>query len=171
MQLTGRGLHVIKQFEGFMPTAYMDGFKPDGSKILSIGFGCSTLSGLFDIKEDSVWSEEFAHSELIRGLDIYGEALKPHLQIPVPDEIWSICLSLVWNKGVDRLVKSEPWEILHTPREDKRHLEYFCQSILNYATFAVNKQTGELEFKPGLFWRRIAEAALFFQDRRKGYAL
>jgi hypothetical protein len=119
------------------------------------------------------WSEEYAHEVLIKDLEYFGNLLLPHLKIEVPDEIWSIMLSLSYNKGVGKpggekgLINSEAWKILHDGGE--YHLERFCEAILKYAIVAPNKVTGELEEKRGLRWRRIAEAGIFLQDRQVGY--
>jgi GH24 family phage-related lysozyme (muramidase) len=164
---------VVKSWERFRATPYADGFRPDGSKILSIGFGHSNQLPKPKFDENSVWTEAYASEVLIKDLNYFGELLKPHLKIEVPDEIWSICLSLSYNKGVGKpggekgLINSEAWKILHDGGE--YNLERFCEAILKYAIVAPNKVTGELEEKRGLRWRRIAEAGIFLQDRQVGY--
>lgn len=145
----------------------MDGFRKDGSKIMSIGFGHSNQLAHHAFDEASVWTQDYAHDVLIDDLDYFGNLLRPSLKIDVPDEIWSVCMSLSMNKGAKRLADSEPWQILHDGQE--YHLERFCEAILHYATQAVNKMTGEMEEKRGLRWRRIAEAGIFLQDRFKDY--
>lgn len=167
-QITERGLHVIKQWERFRARSYGDGFRKDGTPILSIGFGHSNQLETDPFDEKSVWTEEFANEVLLRDLAYFGDLLLPFLKREVPDEIWSICLSLAFNKGVTRLVNSAPWKILHDTGEYP--FENFCESILKYAIIAPNKVTTEPEEKRGLRWRRIAEAGIFLQDRQKGYA-
>lgn len=166
-RVTERGLHVIKQWERFRAAPYGDGFRTDGTPVLSIGFGHSDQLETFPFDEKSAWSEDFAHDVLLRDLDYFGGLLRPHLKSEVPDEIWSICLSLAFNKGVSRLVKSDPWAILHDGGD--YHMERFCEAILTYAVIAPNKATGIMEEKRGLRWRRIAEAGLYLQDRQRGY--
>jgi GH24 family phage-related lysozyme (muramidase) len=168
-KLTERGLHVIKQWERFRATPYHDGFRKDGSKILSIGFGHSDtlLKETVSFVMTDVWTEEYAHEVLLKDLEYFGKLLLPNLKRAIPDSIWSICLSLSMNKGVSRLVSSAPWQILHDTGEYP--FENFCESILKYAIHAPNKITGEMEEKRGLRWRRQAESALFLQDRFTDY--
>lgn len=172
-QITERTLHVVKQWERFRAKAYHDGFDKDGKPIYSIGFGHSSQLKTFPFDENSVWTEEYATEVLISDLNYYGDLLRPHLKIEVPDEIWGVCLSLSYNKGVGipgnerGLINSDAWRILHDGGE--YHLERFCEAILKYAVHAPNKVTGAMEEKRGLRWRRIAEAGLFLQDRQKGY--
>jgi GH24 family phage-related lysozyme (muramidase) len=172
-KVTERGLHVIKSWERFRATPYGDGFDSKGKPVKSIGFGHSSQLPTYAFADSAVWTEEHASKVLLDDLEYFGILLRPHLKIEVPDEIWSICLSLSYNKGVGKpggekgLINSEAWKILHDGGE--YHLERFCEDILKYAIFAPNKVTGELEEKRGLRWRRIAEAGIFLQDRQVGY--
>lgn len=159
--VTERGLHVIKSWERHRPKEY-----PDGA-VKSKGFGHSEHLTTVDFGYGVDWTEEYASEVLLLDLEYFGNLLLPHLKIEVPDEIWSVCLSLSYNKGVGRLVRSDNWKILHDGGE--YHLERFCESILTYATQAPNKITGEMEEKRGLRWRRIAEAGLYLQDRFHTY--
>jgi GH24 family phage-related lysozyme (muramidase) len=152
--ITERGIHVIKQWERFRAVPYGDGFDSKGNPVKSIGFGHSNQLLTFPFDENSVWTEIYA-------------------QVPVPDTIWSICLSLAYNKGVGTpggekgLINSDAWKILHDGGEYP--FERFCEAILKYAIIAPNKVTGELEEKRGLRWRREAEAGLYQQDRFMDY--
>ena len=161
-QVTERGLHVIKSWERFRARPYHD-----GGTVKSIGFGHSSQLESYPFDENSEWTIDLAHDVLRGDLEYFGNLLRPHLKIEVPDEIWSICLSLSYNKGVGRLVRSDNWKILHDGGE--YHLERFCESILTYAIEAPNKITGVMEEKRGLRWRRIAEAGIFLQDRSPDY--
>ena len=167
--LTERGLHVIKQWERFRATPYNDGFRKDGSKILSIGFGHSDQLSKETVPfvTTDVWTEEYANEVLLKDLAYFGNLLLPHLKRPVPDAIWSICLSLAMNKGAKGLYSSAPWQIMHDTGEFP--FENFCESILKYAIIAPNKETKEPEEKRGLRWRRIAEAGIYLQDRFEDY--
>jgi GH24 family phage-related lysozyme (muramidase) len=162
-KVTERGLHVIKQWERFRATPYHD-----GGTVKSIGFGHSNILAIPAFDETSVWTLEYA-SEVLEQIDLpyFGKLLEPHIKIDIPDEIYSICISLSMNKGAGRLVRSDEWKILHDGGE--YHLERFCESILKYAIHAPNKITGEMEEKRGLRWRRIAEAGLYLQDRFPNY--
>lgn len=168
MKVTDRGLHVIKQWERYRAIPYSDGFKSDGSKVYSIGFGHSNYLSNVTFTEGSIWTQEYASEVLLQDLEYFGSLLKPYLKIEVPDEIWSICMSLCMNKGAKALYTSPQWEILHGI-EDKYHKDNFCESILKYGIHAKNKETGVLEEKRGLRWRRIAEAGIYLQDRFKDY--
>jgi GH24 family phage-related lysozyme (muramidase) len=171
--ITERGIHVIKQWERFRATPYGDGFDSKGNPVKSIGFGHSNQLLTFPFDENSVWTEIYAHEVLTSDLEFYEKLLLPHLKVPVPDTIWSICLSLAYNKGIGTpggekgLINSEAWKILHDGGEYP--FERFCEAILKYAIIAPNKITGELEEKRGLRWRREAEAGLYQQDRFRDY--
>lgn len=171
--VTPRGLHVIKQWERERITEYPDGWTPSGRPIKSKGFGHSNMLATVDFDAIPVWTPEYAHEVLLLDLEYFGNLLRPHLKVPVPDTIWSICMSLSMNKGVGKpgnergLINSEAWQILHDGQE--YHLERFCESILKYALIAPNKITQEPEEKRGLRWRRIAESGLHMQDRFEDY--
>ena len=159
--ITERGLHVIMQWERFRAVPYHD-----GGTVMSKGFGHSNIGDpSFD---DSPWTLEYATEVLSKDLEKFGKLLEPHLKVEIPDSLYSCILSLAYNKGVGRLVRSDQWKILHDT-SDQYHKEAFCESILHYAIEAPNKITGEMEEKKGLRWRRIAEAGLFMQDRSENY--
>ena len=160
-KITERGLHVIKQWERFRANDYNDG------AVKSKGFGHSQHLSTVPFDEGQPWTIEYASRVLLLDLEYFGGLLRPHIKIDIPDEIYSICLSLSYNKGVGRLIRSDEWKILHDGGE--YHLERFCEAILKYAVHAPNKTTGEMEEKRGLRWRRIAEAGIFMQDRFKDY--
>ena len=173
-KVTERGLHVIKQWERFRAIDYHDGWTPGGRPIISKGFGHSNLLETVPFEEGGSWTIEYAHDVLVNhDLPYFYGLLMPHLKIEVPDEVYSIFGSLAMNKGVGKLgnerglINSEAWQILHDGQE--YHLERFCEVILKYAIIAPNKITKEPEEKRGLRWRRIAESAIFMQDRSKDY--
>lgn len=166
-KITERGLHVIKQWERERTLEYPDGWTTGGRPIRSKGFGHSDLLTTVDFDAMPVWTSEYAHEVLLKDLAYFGNLLLPHLKVPVPDTIWSICLSLAMNKGARGLYTSPQWEILHDGQE--YNFERFCEAIKDYKIIAPNKITKEPEEKRGLRWRRIAEAGLFMQDRFMDY--
>jgi GH24 family phage-related lysozyme (muramidase) len=172
--ITARALHTIKSWERFRAMAYKDGVRKDGTPILSIGFGHSNQLETPSFDETSVWTQEYASEVLLQDLEYFGKLLRPHLKIEVPDALWGVLMSLAFNKGVGApgkekgLINSEAWRILHDT-SDKYHKELFCEAILKYAVHAPNKDTGVMEEKKGLRWRRIAEAAIYLQDRSENY--
>ena len=165
--ITERGLHVIKQWERFRATPYGDGYDKAGNPIRSIGFGHSDQLEHDTFDETSVWTEAHANAVLMNDIGYFGKLLLPHLRRPVPDAIWSVCISLAMNKGAKGLYTSAPWKILHDTGEYP--FENFCESILKYAIIAPNKVTKELEEKRGLRWRRSAVAGIYLQDRFTDY--
>lgn len=167
-KVTERGIHVIKQWERFRPTEYGDGWTTGGRPIRSKGFGHSNLLTTVPFDEGVPWTEDYAHDVLVNhDIPYFGDLLRPHLKIEVPDEIWSVCMSLAMNKGARGLYTSEQWQILHDGQE--YHLERFCESLRTYKIIAPNKITKEPEEKRGLRWRRIAEAGIYLQDRFPNY--
>lgn len=174
-KITARGLHVIKQWERYRAKKYFDGWTPTTNvEIWSKGFGHSNLLTTVNFDEREEWSLEYAHEVLVNhDLPYFSALLLPHLKVPVPDTIWSICMSLSMNKGVGKpgnergLINSEAWKILHDSGEF--NFERFCESILTYAIIAPNKVTKVPEEKRGLRWRRQAENGIFMQDRFMDY--
>jgi len=173
--VTERGIHVIKQWERHRSGKYFDGWTPTThQEIWSKGFGHSTLLATVDFDEREEWPLEYAHDVLVNhDLPYFGKLLLPHLKVPVPDNIWSICMSLSMNKGVGKpgnergLINSEAWKVLNEGGE--YNFERFCDAVLEYALIAPNKITKEPEVKRGLKWRRQAEIGLFQQDRFTDY--
>lgn len=168
-KVTERGLHVIKQYERFRAAEYGDGWTTGGRPIRSKGFGHSNLLETVPFDEGVPWTIEYAHEVLVNhDLPYFYNLLTPHLKIDVPDEIWSIFGSLAMNKGAKGLYTSEPWKILHDT-SNKYHLDDFCMAILSHAIIAPNKETKVPEVKEGLKKRRVAEAAIWLQDRFPDY--
>jgi hypothetical protein len=173
--VTERGVHVIKQWERHRSKKYFDGWTPTThQEIWSKGFGHSNLLTNVNFDEREEWPLEYAHEVLVNhDLPYFGGLLLPHLKVPVPNTIWSMCMSLSMNKGVGKpgnergLINSEAWKILHDGKE--YNFERFCDAVLEYALIAPNKITKEPEVKRGLRWRRQAEVGLHQQDRFEDY--
>ena len=162
-KITERGIHTLKSWERYRATPYND-----GKGVISIGFGHSSLSQIYPFTDISMWTIEYATIVLYADLAEISTRIDPEIKVEIPDDLYSCIMSLCYNKGVGRLIRSDNWKILHDT-SDKYHKEAFCESILKYAIEAPNKVTGEMEEKKGLRWRRIAEAALFLQDRSQDY--
>jgi GH24 family phage-related lysozyme (muramidase) len=164
-KVTDRGIHVIKQWERFRAIEYSDGIRPDGTPVLSKGFGHSDQLDTVPFSDPVIWTLEYASNVLVNhDLPYYGALLASETTIPeIPDSLYSCILSLCMNKGVNRLINSDQWKIL-LDTTNKYNKEDFCVSILDYA---VHNSKGE--FKKGLKYRRIAEAGLFMQDRFPDY--
>lgn len=163
--VTERGLHVIKQWERFRAIEYSDGVRPDGTPVLSKGFGHSNQLDTVPFNDPVIWTLDYASTVLSdHDLPYYGKLLMAETTLPeIPDALYSCIMSLCMNKGVRRLVESDQWKIL-LDTNNKWFKEDFCVSILDYA---VHNSKGE--FKKGLKYRRIAEAGLFMQDRFPDY--
>lgn len=163
--VTERGLHVIKQWERYRAVEYSDGVRPDGTPILSKGFGHSDQLNTVPFNDPVIWTLDYA-SDVLANYDLpyYGKLLAAETTIPeIPDTLYSCIMSLCMNKGVRRLVESDQWKIL-LDTSNKFNKEDFCVSILDYA---VHNSKGE--YKKGLRYRRIAEAGLYMQDRFPDY--
>lgn len=167
-KVTERGLHVIKQYERFRAAQYGDGWTDGGRAIHSKGFGHSNLLTTVPFDEGVDWTQDYAHEVLLKDLDYFGGLLLPHLKIEIPDEIWSVSMSLCMNKGARKLYESDAWKILHDT-SNPYHKDDFCMAILNHALIAPNKITRLPEIKPGLQKRRVAEAGIWLQDRYPNY--
>jgi GH24 family phage-related lysozyme (muramidase) len=164
-KVTERGLHVIKQWERFRAIPYSDGVRPDGTPVLSKGFGHSDQLDTVPFNDPVIWTLDYATGVLANyDLPYYGKLLAAETDVPeMPDSLYSCIMSLCMNKGVRRLVTSPQWQIL-LDTTNKYNKEDFCVSILDYA---VHNSKGE--YKKGLKYRRIAEAGLYMQDRFADY--
>lgn len=163
--VTERGLHVIMQWERYRAIPYKDGVRPDGTDILSRGFGHSNQLNTVPFDSPDIWTLDYA-KEVLRDHDLpyFGKLLAAETEVPeIPDELYGTIMSLCMNKGVSRLVKSDQWKIL-LDTSNKFNKEDFCVSILDYAL--VNSKG---EYKKGLKYRRIAEAGIYMQDRFPDY--
>lgn len=153
-------LALIKAWEGFFPTPYVD---TGGG--LTIGYGHSSV-GPPAVTPDSRWDEETASKQLEDDLVLVGTRIARDLRVRVNDYQWGALLSLAYNKGPTRLVKSRVWSTLHDGQKYasvRAGLE-----ILSFATSAQDKVTGEVREFLGLRARRAAEAG-YFLKRHHGF--
>jgi lysozyme len=149
-------LELVKAWEGFHPTPYVD---TGGG--LTIGYGHSSI-GPPEVKADMKWTPEEAEAYLMTDLELVGKRLSKELKVAVNDYQWGALLSLAYNKGAGRLIRSEVWEVMHD-----RTIEYNMVKaglkILDFAVTAEDKVTKQVREFVGLRARRVAEAALFLK--------
>ena len=147
-KITERGIHIIKQWERFRAKPYHD------VSVMSIGFGHSSLMEPAFTAGDT-WTIEHAE-EVLRDHDIpyFEKLILPHLTVDIRDELYSGIISIGFNKGAGRLVRSEEWKILHDTTDTYRQ-DNFAEAMLHYAVAVEDHTTHELTEKRGLRWRML----------------
>jgi lysozyme len=148
------GIELVKRWETFAPTAYLD----HGGH-WAIGYGHSTI-GLPEVKEGDVWTEEYASEVLKTDLELVGKRLLKLVTVPLNDYQFSALCSVGYNTGVSGLLRSEAIRLLHDKTITYPY-EKCALALVDYAVSAKDKITGIRRDFLGLKIRRITEAALF----------
>jgi lysozyme len=151
MKINRAGLELIKNFEGFVPNAYLC---PAG--IWTIGYGTTTAAGAGEIRKGMTITKDQASDMLLSTLVKYEAAVTKALtQVPTENQ-FSAMVSLCYNIGESAFAKSTV-------------LRKFNSGDLSASAAAFrmwNKAGGKV--LPGLIRRREAELALFSTPAAKG---
>ena len=141
--ITGKGLDLIKRFEGFRPTIYIC---PAGWP--TIGYGHVVRES--ERERFLAGIDERAAEELLRrDVEIAEKAVLRLIHVPLSDGQFSSLVSFVFNLGAGALQRS-------TLRRKVNREEHEAVP----AEFRRWVWAGGRKLK-GLIWRREAEAALF----------
>ena len=102
MQLTQRGLDLIKAHEGLRLEAYRD---PVG--VWTIGYGTTSRAGIgVAVSQGMVVTESQAEGYLRRALLKFADQIKPGFKRPPNDNQYSAMLSLAYNIGPGAFLRS-----------------------------------------------------------------
>ena len=96
MKTSQRGIDLIKQVEGFRPTAYKC---PAG--VWTIGYGFTT-----DVKPGDTIAREDADRRLVSELGYYERVIEKHVKVSLSQAQFDALVSFVFNVGEKAFVKS-----------------------------------------------------------------
>ena len=102
MTISEKGLDLIKQFEGFSASPYLD-----QALVPTIGYGTTHYIDRAVTMDDNHISEEMA-SKLLEGQvnDIYGKAVNTYVQVPIDQNQFDALTSFTYNVGVNAFKNS-----------------------------------------------------------------
>jgi tape measure domain-containing protein len=138
-------VNIIKNSEGFSPTAYPDG------RGYSVGYGFQTVGGVPTTAGTTMTREE-ADRELIRQLARFGAAVDKLVKVPISDDQRNALISYAYNAGPGALQRDGILEPLN-----KGDYAAAAQAIINGVTTSMGRQV------PALVRRRQEEGALFLR--------
>ena len=148
MNISEKGLELIKEFEGFRSHPYRDAVG-----VPTIGYGLTHyLGGRHVTMNDHSMSKETASHLLAMEVDhLYGSAVNAYVQVPMTQNQFDALCSFAYNLGTTALRKST---LLHRINEGSDQ-----KTIAN--EFMKWTHAGHHVLK-GLVERRMAEDALYF---------
>lgn len=143
MELSSKGLALIKEFEGYRSTAYLC---PAG--VWTIGYG-TTAGVTRGQKVTKAQAESLLRHDLIKFQKAVGNAVK----VPLTQGQYDALVCLVYNIGEGSFRKSTLLKVLNQKRYDAaaRQFDVWVMATVN----------GKKKRLPGLVRRRAAEQALF----------
>jgi lysozyme len=146
MKLTQAAVDLVKHFEGKRLKAYLD---PVG--VVTIGYGYTNRAGFGPgVKKGDTWTEEKADEMLRRGLEMFGEKIRPHIKARATDEQFGAFVSLAYNIGWQSFIRSTALK-----RFNAGDVAGCAEAMLWW-----NKSGGKV--MRGLVRRREAEVSLFW---------
>jgi lysozyme len=149
MNITDRGLALIRRFEGFRASAYRD-----AAGIWTIGFGHTSAAGAPHVRPGMKISRKEAEQILARDVSVFARGVLELLDVELSDCQFSALVSFAYNVGLENFRKSS------------------VLRAVNDRDFAAVPRRLSLWVKckgralPGLVNRRAAEAAMFLEDDR-----
>lgn len=139
MELSAKGLALIKEFEGYRSTAYLC-----PARVWTIGYG-TTEGVVRGQKVTKAEAERLLRRDLIKFQKAVGNAVK----VPLTQGQYDALVSFTYNCGIGALQKSTLLKLLNQKRYDAA-----CRQFDRWTK-------GGGKVLPGLVRRRAAEAALF----------
>lgn len=95
MNIPQQAIDIIKEFEGFRESTYLD-----SAGVPTIGYGTTAAAGLGIIPVPGMTiSERQARQFLIRGIEKFAALIKPSIHRPMTENQWAAFLSLAYNIG------------------------------------------------------------------------
>lgn len=144
------GIAFIKKWEFFVPHFYLDDV---GAGL--IGYGSTRYQNGNRPKEGDTITEPDAAILLHWTVNIFSKGMTGYILNPLNQNQQDSLISLTYNIGISRFVKSEVLRLLNQNQHDPKIKDAFM--TLDKAT--VN---GKLVILPGLTKRRAAEAEMYF---------
>ncbi len=144
MKMTGEGMALIRQFEGFRGTAYRDAVG-----VWTIGYGHTNMAGPPAVSAGMKISRAGADAILARDVEQFARGVAVAVAVPLSDAQFSALVSFSYNVGLGAFGSSS-----------------VLRAVNSQDFVAVPRRLG-LWVKaggrvlPGLIKRRAAEAAMF----------
>ncbi len=101
MNVTNKGLALIKEFEGFRAQAYCDAVG-----IMTIGYGHTSMAGAPRVEAKMKISKTDAEAILRRDVEMFAEGVRKCLTRSVNDDQFSAIVSFAFNVGLANFSKS-----------------------------------------------------------------
>lgn len=102
MNIPQQAIDLVKEFEGFRESTYLDSVG-----VPTIGYGTTAAAGLGIVPVPGMTiSERQAEKFLVKGLEKFAAAIRPHITREPTDNEWSAMLSLAYNIGPGAFRKS-----------------------------------------------------------------
>ena len=146
MQINRAGLNLLESFEGWRAQAYRD-----ATGIWTIGYGHTSMAGAPEVHPGMVISRQEGTAILMRDLEKFAEAIRPHIKVELNPNQFSALLSFAFNVGPANFRKSSVLRYVN----QKRFAEV-------PARLALWTKAGGKVLR-GLSRRRAAEGALFLR--------
>jgi len=150
MQISDKGISLIKQFEGLRLTAYKDAVG-----VLTIGYGWTQPVDGKPIRPGMTIKEETAERLLRTGLVGYESDVSKLVKVKLTQGQFDALVSFAYNLGARALSTSTLLQKLNAGN--------YAGAADNFPRW--NKAGGKV--LPGLTRRREAERALFLSDSKK----
>lgn len=147
MQISERGICLIKQFEGCSLEAYPDPAAGDGP--WTIGYGWTQPVDGKPVTPGMKINKAKAEQLLRQGLVSYEQALNKVIKVPVTQAQFDAMLSLAWNIGTKAFSTSTLLKLLN-----QKDYAGAAEQFLRW-----NRAGGKV--MPGLVRRRAAERRVF----------
>ena len=155
MQLSKRGIALIKEFEGLRLVAYRD-----IAGVWTIGYGSTRYHDGKAVKPgDKLANQEQADALLANTLSQYTDAVNQLVKVPLNQNQFDALVSFTYNEGTGALREST---LLH-----KLNAEDYGGAANQFLVWdkITNPQTSEKITSPTLAQRRSEERALFISNQ------
>lgn len=150
MNISEKGLNLIKKFEGLMLNAYRD-----QAGILTIGYGHTG-----DVKLGQVIDQEKADEYLENDLNNTQSFINEHVICELNQNQYDALCSLVFNIGSGNFEKSTLFKLLNSSEYERASREF-----IRWNKITVNDVK---EVSAGLTKRRYEEQQLFLSNTVRG---
>lgn len=145
MQITQKGLELVKKYEGFSAIPYKC---PTG--YTTIGYGHRIKPG----ENFTSISPAEGNSLLLKDLEIAGQAVKKHVKVPINNDQYSALASWFLNLGENQSTVGS--SLIRYLNDGRQHLVPG-----QFGVWIIGKVNGNPTALPGLIKRRRDEALLF----------
>lgn len=148
MEISQRGLDLIKRFEGYSGTAYLC---PAG--VWTIGYGTIRINGR-PVQAGMTCTHEEAEEWLRQECDEVAAGIDPLIDFELDQNQLDALISFAYNLGVGAFKSSSLRRVINAGEE-------VYEDLFTRWSKARDPRTGKLRVLPGLLARRKQEFALY----------